>query len=374
MAPARGLAVEVDVHARRPCDRPRAGLFARTAARASPQVTRWKIQARLTRMRTRRAPYCFAWLAWVALGAGIAAARLACHAPAVEAPYAAGQPPSPEVLLASVAPRISALQVSSAKVRIGRSPAANLMFLAQKPGRFSGQVQLAGRELVSLAFSEDGYALRNVAADGLPAGYYAGPPADCAIRRLIGVPFAANELIALVLGGAPRVAGPIEVIEQRWDRKLGHEVLRLRTAQAEQELRFAWTAGAWWVAGSTLWLRAADGRLQRVWSLLHEELRPVGGTVLPARTRISRPNGRRDERVTISYRSQIPEPDLGDASPVASNEDEGWEDEDTAVDADPDPADDPDPDPAPATAPSRVPPQFRLDGAGLTPRGDLCRR
>jgi len=302
-------------------------------------------------------------------------APLACHAPAVEAPYAAGQAPTPEILLAAVAPRISALQVSSAKVRINRSPQANLMFLAQQPGRFSGQVQIAGRELVSLAFSEDGYALRNVAADGLPAGYYAGPPADCAIRQLIGVPFSATELIALVLGGAPRVVGPFEVVEQRWDRKLGHEVLRLRTANAEQELRFAWTAGAWWVAGSTLWLRGPDGKLARSWSLLHEDLRRVDGTVLPSRTRISRPSGRREERVTISYRSQIPDPDLGD-SPGVNGEDEGWEDEDTAAAGEDDEAEAGDTDaPAPAAAAaSRVPPQFKLDGAGLSPRGDLCRR
>ncbi len=304
--------------------------------RAETHVTRREIRASLARMRARRVPSCLTrlgclgCLSWLALVAGLGVAPLACHAPAVEAPYAAGQAPTPEVLLAAVAPRISALQVSSAKVRINRSPQANLMFLAQKPGRFSGQVQIAGRELVSLAFSEDGYALRNVAADGLPAGYYAGPPADCAIRQLIGVPFSANELIALVLGGAPRVAGPFEVVEQRWDRKLGHEVLRLRTANAEQELRFAWTAGAWWVAGSTLWLRGPDGKLTRMWSVLHEELRRVDGTVLPSRTRISRPSGRREERVTISYRSQIPNPDLGD-SPGVNGEDEGWEDEDTAA-------------------------------------------
>ena len=331
-------------------------------------------------MPTRRAPSCLAWLAWLALAAGAGVAPLACHGAPVAAPYAAGQEPRPEVLLAAVAPRISALQVSSAKVRINRSPQANLMFLAQKPGRFSGQVQIAGRELVSLAFSEDGYALRNVAADGLPTGYYAGPPADCAIRQLIGVPFSADELIALVLGGAPRVAGPFEVVEQRWDRKLGHEVLRLRTASAEQELRFAWTSDAWWVAGSTLWLRAPDGRLTRVWSLLHEELRRVDGTVLPSRTRISRPGGRREERVTITYRSQIPNPDLGETDP-GSGEDEGWEDEDTADAAaendsetgaaEPEAAPEAEPAPAP---PSRVPPQFKLDGDGLSPRGDLCRR
>lgn len=325
-------------------------------------------------MRTRRVSSC---LAGLVLAVAAAAAPLACHAPAVKAPYAAGQAPSAEILLAAVAPRISALQVSAAKVRINRSPQANLMFLAQRPGRFSGQVQIAGRELVSLAFSEDGYALRNVAADGLPTGYYAGPPADCAIRQLIGVPFSADELIALVLGGAPRVAGPFEVIEQRWDRRLGHEVLRLRTANAEQELRFAWASGAWWVAGSTLWLRAADGRLKRVWSLLHEDLRPVDGTILPSSTRISRPSGRREERVTITYRKQIPEPDLGDG-PGASSDEEGWEDEDTAAaesneDAGAEAGAAEATSPAPAQA-SGVPPQFKLDGDGLSPRGDLCRR
>jgi hypothetical protein len=163
-------------------------------------------------MRTLRTLSCLAWLV-------LAVGTPACHLRAVEAPYAANAAPSAAELLAAANPRISALQVSSAKVRIGRSPAATLMFLAQKPGRFSGQVQIAGRELVSLAFHEQGYALRNVAADGLPAGYYAGPPADCAIRQLIGVPFSASELIALVLGGSPIIAGPHEIVEQRWDRR-----------------------------------------------------------------------------------------------------------------------------------------------------------
>lgn len=325
-------------------------------------------------MRMRRTLSCLAWLA-LAVGAP------ACHLRAVEAPYAANAAPSSTELLAAVNPRISALQVSSAKVRIGRSPAANLMFLAQKPGRFSGQVQIGGHELVSLAFHEQGYALRNVAADGLATGYYAGPPADCAVRQLIGVPFSASELIALVLGGSPIIAGPHEIVEQRWDRRAGHEVLRLRSAGAEQELRFAWVGGAWWVAGSTLWNRGADGKLTRVWTLRHEELRTVGTTVLPASTWVSRPSGRREEKVSIRFRSQIPEPDLGEASSAPESDDEGWEDEDTAADddgevsgADGAEAGAEAPVAAPAPAPVKIPPQFMLDGAGLSPRGDLCRR
>ena len=328
-----------------------------------------------------RMPRTLSCLAWLVLAVGTPA----CHPRSVDAPYAMNAAPSPAELMAAASPRISALQVSSAKVRIGRSPAATLMFLAQKPGRFSGQVQIAGRELVSLAFHEQGYALRNVAADGLPAGYYAGPPADCAIRQLIGVPFSASELIALVLGGSPIIAGPHEIVEQRWDRRNGHEVLRLRSSSAEQELRFAWVDGAWWVAGSTLWTRDAAGKLTRVWTLRHEELRAVGTTVLPASTWVSRPSGRREEKVTIRYRAQIPEPDLGEASGAPESDDEGWEDEDTAAAegeaggvAGAEEAGDAASPEAPAApvapTPAKIPAQFMLDGAGLSSRGDLCRR
>ena len=324
-------------------------------------------------MRARRVLSIVAWLA-------LCTAVPGCRLGRIDPPYAAGQAPAAAQLLALVAPRIDALQVPSAKVRVGRSPAANLMFLAQRPGRFSGQVQIAGRELISLAFHEQGYALRNVAADGLDLGFYSGPPADCAIRRLIGVPFAKEELIALVLGGAPMIAAPYEVVGQSWDRKLGHEVVRLRSSTSEQEIRFAYTAGAWWVAGSTLWTRDSSGGLARQWTVLHEDLRPVDSTILPARTRISRPDGRKEERVTITYSTQMPNPDLGDAG-AAESDDEGWEDEDTAGaaedagDAGEAPAAAPaTPTPAPAPAPAKIPPQFTLDSAGLPSRGDLCRR
>lgn len=310
-------------------------------------------------------------VAWLALLSAVPACRIG----RIEAPYTAGQPPAPAQLLAVVAPRIDALQVPSAKVRIGRSPAANLMLLAQQPGRFSGQVQFSGHELISLAFHENGYTLRNLAADGIAPGFYSGPPADCAIRRLIGVPFAKEELIALVLGGSPQISGPVEVLEQRWDPKFGHEVLRLRNQTHEQELRFTWIAGAWWVAGSTLWTRDSSGALTRMWTVLHEDLRPVDSTVLPARTRISRPDGRREERVTISYSTQLPNPDLGDAAGPDAD-DEGWEDDESGPASEPTTEAEAQLAPvAPATKPPpQIPPQFTLDGAGLTPQGDLCRR
>lgn len=320
-------------------------------------------------------------------------ATTGCRPPEVAPPYAEGQAPAPAVLLASVAPKISALQVPAAKVKVGRAPSGNLMFLAQKPGRFTGQIQIAGHEFVSLAFHELGYTLRNVAADNLPSGFYSGPPADCAIQRLLGVPFDARELVALVLGGAPSLPPPHEVVDQHWDARHGHEVLRLRTPGYEQELRFAFVAGAWWPAGGTLWRRQPDGELGRVWTLLHEGLRQVNGTVLPQRTRLAGASTRKQDRVIITYNAQTVDPDLGDSPAVAEDDDGGWEDEDTGATAtsgavasedegweDPDPAAKPEPTPTPGAATAgapkpapKIPPQFTLGSAGLSPRGDLCR-
>lgn len=294
-----------------------------------------------------------------------------CRPPEVAPPYAQGQAPAPAELLTRAQPHLAALQVPAAKIKVGRAPSGNLMFLAQKPGRFSGQIQVAGHEFVSLAFHEGGYTLRNVAADNLPGGFYAGPPADCAIQKLLGVPFSAPELVALVLGGAPVLSPPYEVVDQRWDARNGHELLRLRTPDYEQELRFAFVGGAWWPAGGTLW-RRRDGQLLRLWTIFHEGLRPVAGTVLPLRTRLAGASARKQELVILTYNQQVLDPDLGD-SPVAAatgGEDDGggWEDEDTGS------GDDDATGPAQVTPPvAQVPPQFVLDGAGLSPRGDLCR-
>lgn len=311
----------------------------------------------------------------------LAAAAAGCRPPEILPPYATGQAPEPDALLGAAAPKISALQVPVAKIRIGRAPSGNLMFLAQKPGRFSGQIQIAGHEFVSLAFNERGYTLRNVAADNLPTGFFAGPPADCAIQRLLGVPFAARELVSLVLGGAPVLAPPYEVVAQSWDPRHGHEVLRLRAPGYEQELRFAFVDGVWWPAGGTLWQRRSDGELARMWSLLHEDLHPVDGTVLPRRTRLAGPSTRRQDLVIITYGAQTVDPALGNSSAAASDDDAGWEDEDTASppsdaegdgDAPPVPGDTPAATP-PAPAEAAIPPQFTLDSAGLAPRGELCR-
>jgi len=73
----------------------------------------------------------------------------------MEPPYPPGQPPEVADLMAATAPSLHAIQVPRAKVRQGSGPAANLMLVAQEPARFSGTIQIAGNELVTLAVNEE---------------------------------------------------------------------------------------------------------------------------------------------------------------------------------------------------------------------------
>jgi hypothetical protein len=256
-----------------------------------------------------------------------------CRGKRTRPPYSLNAGPESHELLSAARPTLDGIRVSSAKIRLNRSIAGNLMLLAQRPERFNGQIQISGKELVSLAFHEDGYSLRYTSGDGLPPGFYSGPPSPCAIEELLGVSMAPSELIALVLGGAPLLPDPIEIVDQRWDRKTAHEVLTLRSGDLEEELRFAWHNGEWWPAGATLSRRIDARTTIWLWSALHEAPHTVDGHTLPSKTIITRPDGRRKQKVTITYRSQEPNPEFMRASDaVVDNggweEEGGWEDED----------------------------------------------
>ncbi len=256
-----------------------------------------------------------------------------CRGKRTRPPYSLNAGPESHELLSAARPTLDGIRVSSAKIRLNRSIAGNLMLLAQRPERFNGQIQISGKELVSLAFHEDGYSLRYTSGDGLPPGFYSGPPSPCAIEELLGVSMAPSELIALVLGGAPLLPDPIEIVDQRWDRKTAHEVLTLRSGDLEEELRFSWHNGEWWPAGATLSRRIDARTTIWLWSALHESPHTVDGHTLPSKTIITRPDGRRKQKVTITYRSQEPNPEFMRASDaVVDNggweEEGGWEDED----------------------------------------------
>lgn len=304
-------------------------------------------------------------------------------------PYAPGDSPDPEAVLAAGAPVLTTLQVPRAKVRQGGGPQANLMLVAQAPARFSGTIQVSGNELATLAVNELEYGLRWVGGrdDGrsLAPGYYSGPPSRCAVGALLGVDLEPETFVDLVLGGAPMIDAPYEVLDRRWDRKQGRELVTVANDRFEQELAYAWSGAAWQFAGASLWQREADGSRRWLWSVSHEELHEIDGALLPKKTEIRRPKpGKRGEVVLhITFLKQVANPSFGAASsssepPVAGDSedppnagdswDDDWDDEDEATggaSGDGDEADQVD-------EAEAIPAAFVGNPTGLTVRGDLC--
>jgi hypothetical protein len=337
--------------------------------------------------------------------ATIAIALAACRPHEVAAPYAAGKEPTADALLARAAPQLSAIQVPQAKVIANRALRGNLAFLAQAPARFRGTVGIAGNELVTLAFTEEGYALR-YKLDAFPTGFYHGPPASCAVEALIGVALGEDDLVALVLGGAPVIRGPHQILQQKWDRTAGHESLEIANASHVQALYFRPIEGEWRFVGGALWQRDANGgKGKRLWQLEHEGLAAHDGFVLPERTKIVAPGKKRDNLVVIQYRDRELHP--GFAKPVETTGgdagegnvddgaptdeggddwggDDGWENEGGTPPAEggslptsaaaPEPAPRSPPEPAtPKRDAPAIPKVFHVEPTGLADRGDLCR-
>lgn len=271
----------------------------------------------------------------------------------IPAPYARGQGPAPAELLDRTGAQLSALQVSKAKVIANRTLRGNLAFIAEAPGRFRGTVDVAGNELVTLAFHEDGYALR-YKLDAFPAGFYAGPPSACAVEALLGISFETEGLVDLVLGGAPVIEAPFEILDQKWEPRGGYEKLTIANGRFVQELRFGWVGNAWRVVGGQLFERQGNTTGRRLWTVEHIELAPEGadGSYLPDRTKVSTPGRRRDNTVVINYKERDPDPafargraptktdtDEPDVDPKEDpweegdpwEEDGGWENEDESA-------------------------------------------
>ncbi|MBL8946251.1 MAG: hypothetical protein JNK45_24010 [Myxococcales bacterium] len=347
-------------------------------------------------MRRRPAPVLLSLA--LAVGLGVTA----CKPRPTAAPYAPGQGPKAEALIAGAKPQLDAVAVPDAKVIANRVLRGNLAFLAQEPGRFRGSVQVSGNELVTLALTEEGYALR-YKLDAFPTGFYHGPPSACAVEALLGVALDAEDLVALVLGGAPVIAEPYEIVEQGWDSAAGREAVTIRNGRFVQRLDFAKLGDTWQFAGSKLWQRKPDGsRGAWIWSLAHEDMARHGDAMLPARTRVLAPGKRKDNLLVIQYKSRDLDPafakQAGDGgnttdggnptdggTPTDDGGDDwggadGWEGEDGgawegAEGAEPksDPAPEPPAQPPAASPKTAAPKVFTIDGTGLGDRGDLCR-
>jgi len=335
-----------------------------------------------------------------------------CAGQKVRAPY--GEPPTWSALERGTSPRIEALLLDDAKIR-RKGVGANLLVLAQRPSRFAATIQIAGQELVSVAAHEGGYTLRWSGDEGLAPGFYEGRDPSCAIETLLGVDLAADDLVTILLGGAPLVGEvessgsgsdprALQIRKQAWDRAApGHEIVELVGNGYVQRLRFRWLGNAWVFAGTTIWrLEASTARGKREdshrrWlvSIEHEAFTIVEGVALPSRIVVAAPGtrGKREELAIVVRHADV-DPEVlragGSGAGDDGWDDDGW-DEDTGS-ADPAVGADGSPQARPETTDiaadpreairaegegdeaSVLPRAFRLEPGGSRARGDACRR
>ncbi len=325
-------------------------------------------------------------------------------------PYRVGEQPAADSLMQRTEPQLSAIAVPDAQITLDRVVRADLQLLAQTDARFRATVTKAGNELVTLAFSEDGYAMR-YKLDEIPTGFYSGPADPCAVKAVLGVPLSYEGLVALVLGGAPIIEGST-LAKQKWDRKRGYEVLTLAGAGYVQELWFGWVDGGWVFAGGQLWEGSLDARGQWLFTFEHDKHEQVGGVLLPGRTRVRSPGKKRNHLIVLSYKDRSPNPPWSKSTPSSSSggdsgaggdggdeggwdtgdeggwensdddggwensdDDGGWENSDEPAEPAPTAPEETPAPPAALVAPLEtvVPAVFTINGNGLTDRGDLCR-
>ncbi len=332
-------------------------------------------------------------------------------------PYRVGEQPPAESLLQRTEPQLSAIAVPDAQITLDRVVRADLQLLAQADARFRATVTKAGNELVTLAFSENGYAMR-YKLDQIPTGFYSGPADPCAVKAVLGVPLSYDGLVALVLGGAPIIEGAT-LAKQKWDRKRGYEVLTLAGSGYVQELWFAWVDGGWVFSGGQLWEGTPEAKGSWLLTFEHDRHELVGGVLLPGRTKVQAPGKKRNHLIVLSYKDRVVNPPWATSAPTEptgdsggeggeggwenstedggwenSTEDGGWENstedggwENSDEDAEPAPSEEAPappsgvlaavldaagPEPAAATT-SPVPAVFTINANGLSDRGDLCR-
>lgn len=306
-------------------------------------------------------------------------------------PYSRANKPTAEDLLRSARPQLDAVTVSEATITLNRVARGDLAMLAQAPSRFRATVTKAGNELITLGFTENEYALRYL-LDDRPSGFYTGPADACAVEAMLGVPLSYEDLVSAVLGGAPVIANH-EILEQAWDRKQGHEKLVIADARFIEELQFEWVGGTWRYSGGALWERKGDARGRWLWSLEHDDFETVGSALLPGKTEVRAPDKNGRSLAIIRYERRDPNPpwaaeaaadeggaDEGGAEDEGGEDEGGWEGEEDegGWEGEDEPAPKsvvaaPETEPPPAARKSSIPEVFRLDGAGLAPRGDLCR-
>jgi len=237
----------------------------------------------------------------------VAAALLlcACRPPPVARPY---PPPDAAELLARLDHQASVPGVlrSDAKVDYrgdgGERVKVRMTLVSRAPAalRVEAQGPLGG-SVASLATDGRDFQFLDVRGNH----FLAGPASACNISRLLRVELRPADLVALLAGGAPRLA-EVTSMTAGWDgADGGREVLTLRGPAGEQEVvRFDGRERRWDVVQAEL--RGPDGAV--LWRVEHGDFAEgPGGARLPGRSDIVQPPRGADVRVRYKGRESAPE-------------------------------------------------------------------
>jgi outer membrane lipoprotein-sorting protein len=233
--------------------------------------------------------------------AAVAVAALlgACAPPAVERPY---PPPTPAELLDALRDRARRLTSLRAEAKVdhlgegGERVRLSMAMLLERGGKLRLEANSPlGGALATLVSDGKQFALLDVRQNR----FQVGPALPCNVARLIRIELPPDDVVAVLMGGAPLEGDPLE---SSWDREHGgRERLRLRTPDGGQEtLELDGRNRVWDVLKGER--RLPGGEV--LWRLEHESFRDHGGARLPERTQVEEPRIGSDAR--IRFRSVAP--------------------------------------------------------------------
>lgn len=229
----------------------------------------------------------------------LAALPGACAPSRVERPY---PPATATELLAALRDRARRLVTLRADAKVdhmgegGERVKLSMSMLLERGGKLRLEANSPlGGPLATLVSDGKQFALLDVRQNR----FLVGPALPCNVARLIRIELPPDDVVAVLMGGAPLEGEPLE---SSWDREHGgRERLRLRTPDGGQEsLELDGRNRVWDVLKAER--RLVSGEL--LWRVEHESFGDHGGVRLPERSQVEEPRIGADAR--IRFRSVTP--------------------------------------------------------------------
>jgi hypothetical protein len=222
-----------------------------------------------------------------------------CPPAHVERPYA---PPTAAELVQALQARAAQLRTLRADARVdhmgdgGERVKLSVAMLLERGGKLRLEAESPlGGALATLVSDGQRFQLLDVRANR----FLVGAAEPCNVARLIRVWLSPDDVVQVLMGGAPLGGEPTGV---RWDPSNGgREVLELRTPDGgRQTISLDARERRWDVVAA----ERKDAEGKTLWRLEHDDFQTEGGVRLPMKTYVEEPPHHAD--VKIRYRSVEP--------------------------------------------------------------------